>query len=179
MKIIVTSTACLVLFSLFLQGQTLSLSFYDGNGVNILDVEKSQGWVLEDWNTYSNQISLEGLYVLESGLTLGGELGAHRLYYWERRDSYYGYYHWGTMWTYNLGFIVGYTMDKITLKTGIDLRDYSDGSGIAPGFLFAGDYAIQLADKLSIPIGIRADVIMAKALTVSPNLIIGLRYRIL
>ena len=74
-------------------GQHLNLSLYDGNGINLLDVQKSQGMALSDWNTYSNEIVIEGLYILESGFTIGGELGGHRLYYWEYPDSYYSYYH--------------------------------------------------------------------------------------
>ena len=162
----------------FSRAQHLSVSLYDGNGINILDVEKSEGYTLTDWNTYSNQIVIEGLLVKENGFTLGAELGAHRLYYWERREIYYGNYIWSTLWTYNLGGIIGYTTHNFAIKAGLDLRDYADGSGVAVGFLTAADYAIPLGDKFAIPVGIRADFIPANAFTVSLNLTVGFRYRI-
>ena len=91
-----------------MKAQSLSVTLYNANGTNILDVEQSEEYELEDWNTYSNETLIEFSRTSENGFILGGEFGAHRLYYWERRDSYTGYYYWATLWTYHLGGVVGY-----------------------------------------------------------------------
>lgn len=176
MKTLAISFILLVCLLLSTFGQHLNLSLYDGNGINLLDVQKSTGIALTDWNTYSNEIMIEGLYQLESGFIIGGELGAHRLYYWEYKDYIYNYYHWGTLWTHNIGAIVGYSVNNFTLKTGLDLCSYADGSGTAVGFLFAADYGISLGKRLAIPIGFRTDFISATAFTTSPQIYLGLRY---
>ena len=153
----------------------MNIALYNANGVNILDVEKSEDYELEDWNTYSNETLIEFTRVNDQGLILGGEFGAHRLYYWERRDTYYGYYYWGTQWTYHLGGLVGYALnEKISLKTGLNFRYYSDGSGIAVAIPIFADYGIRLTDRLSLPVGIRTDAIFANAFTFSLNISIGL-----
>ena len=169
----------IVISTSVMQAQSMNIALYNANGVNLLDVEKSEEYELEDWNTYSNETLVEFTKVNDRGLILGGEFGAHRLYYWERRDSYYGYYYWGTQWTYHLGGLVGYTQnEKLSLKTGLNFRFYSDGSGIAVAIPIAADYGIRLSDRLTLPVGIRTDAIFANAFTFSINILVGLRYQI-
>ena len=172
------------LFSLFsfisLHSQNLNITIYNANGVNILDVEQSEEYELEEWDTYSNETLIEFTRISEKGFILGGEFGAHRLYYWERREPYYGYFIWGTLWTYHLGGIVGYApFERLFLKTGLNFRYYGDGSGIAVAIVpIAVDYGIRLSDRFSLPVGIRTDAIFANAFTISLNLAVGLRYQI-
>lgn len=163
-----------------IKAQSLKIAIYNANGTNILDVEQSEEYELEDWNTYSNETLIEFTRISENGLILGGEFGAHRLYYWERRDSYTGYFYWATLWTYHLGGLVGYTPnEKLSFKTGLNFRYYGDGSGIAVAIvpIFA-DYGIRLTDRLSLPVGVRTDAIFANAFTFSLNISVGLRYQI-
>jgi hypothetical protein len=163
-----------------IQSQSMNISLYNANGINILDVENSEEYELEDWDTYSNETLIEFIRISEKGFIVGGEFGAHRLYYWERREPYYGYFIWGTLWTYHLGGLIGYSLnDKLWLKTGLNFRYYGDGSGIAFAIVpLSVDYAIRLSDRLSIPVGIRTDAIFANAFTFSINLALGLRYQI-
>lgn len=158
----------------------MNIAIYNANGVNILDVEQSEEYELEEWDTYSNETLVEYTRISKKGLIIGGEFGAHRLYYWERSEPYYGYFIWGTLWTNNLGGMVGYTPIKcLSLKTGLNLRYYGDGSRIAVAIVpISAVYGIRLSDRFSIPVSIRTDTIFANAFTFSLNIAVGLRYQI-
>jgi hypothetical protein len=157
--------------------QSWILGVYSGFGINILDVEKSQDWELEDWNTYSILPYFEALYKLNDRTFLGAEIGAHRQYYWERRDDLTGYYYWGTLWTYNFSVLAETLVkDKLTVKSGLGLRTFSDESGSSVGIMFASDYVLASIGRFVIPLGLRLDFIPANAFTTSVNLTLGLRF---
>ena len=164
----------LLSFPTFSQNYTVGL--YCGFGANILDVEESQGWELEEWDNYSIMPTFEALINLDDKFLIGGELGAHRHYYWERRESGTGYFYWGTIWTYNFGALAEYLVtDKLRLKSGLGFRVFSDGSGSSPGIMAAFDYSVVSFDKLNIPLGLRVDAIPANAFTTSVNITAGVR----
>ena len=155
--------------------QAFNFGIYNGTGINLVDVEKSQGWELVDWNTYSNLTNIQGLFMLNEKLQIGGEVGAHRLYYWERRSPNTGYYSWGTMWTYNVDLLAAASLnEKIVFKAGIGMRTYSDASGSAFAGLASIEYELISFGKFTIPIGLRTDLIMANATTSSINLFLGI-----
>ncbi len=169
--LVLSAMSCKVFSQSFIYG------IYNGNGLNILDVEESEGWTLNDWGTYSNLTSLEGLFKLRDKFLLGGEIGAQRLYYWERRSPSTGYFTWGTRWTYNVGALAATSLidEKLMLKAGAAARIYADGSGTALAVMAALDYALFSFGKFSVPLGFRSDFIMAKAPTVCLNITLGLR----
>jgi hypothetical protein len=181
MKLAASFMVLILLFISNMRAQNLNVAVYNANGTNLLDVEKSEDYELEDWNTYSNETLVEFTRINDNGFILGGEFGIHRLYYWERREPYYGYYIWGTLWTYHVGGLIGFApTEKLSFKTGFNFRYYGDGSGVAFAIVpLAADYKIiKISRHFSIPVGIRTDAIFANAFTFSINLSIGLRYQI-
>jgi len=163
----------------FSKAQDLYAGVNSGIGVNLLDVEKSEGGALSDWNKFSWIGNVEGLVLFPSGYILGAELNIQRLYSYSRFYSPGNYYINGNVWTFHAGAIAGIALtDQLFIKTGANLRIYSDGSGVAPGFMASVDYAIPLMENFSLPIGLRTDLIFANATTFSLNAMIGVRYYI-
>jgi len=150
-----------------------------GIGINVLNVEKSEGGPLNDWNTFSWTANVEGLVLLPSGYLLGAEVNVHRLYSYSRFYAPGNYYINGNIWTYHVGLIGGIALtDNFYVKVGGNLRIYSDGSGVAPGFMAGFDYVLPLSGNFSLPVGFRSDLILGHAITASFNAMVGLRYYI-
>ncbi len=147
-------------------------------GVTVVDVEKAMETVLEDWDQFSYGGFVYGFYPVRDGISIGGEIGFHRLYYWEERygTAYGTYYRWGDISTVFLGPSVKLQKNNFYVQPGIDLRIFTNGSGVVPGILFGAGYEILLTENLTLPVGIRADVIFGSATPIPLNASIGIAY---
>ena len=160
-------------------GQELYGTVNSGIGINILNVEKSEGGPLNDWNKFSWIGNVEGLVLLNSGYLIGAEVNIHRLYSYSRFNTLGNYYTKGNIWTYHVGAIVGIaSSDNLFVKAGGNLRIFSDGSGVAPGLMAAFDYSFPLLDNFSLPVGLRSDLLFGTAISLSFNATVGIRYYI-
>ncbi|RPI44399.1 MAG: hypothetical protein EHM46_02905, partial [Bacteroidetes bacterium] len=133
------------------RGQFTSFGFVAGAGHTVIDIEKAISWSpLEEWDRIAIILKGSADYALGKGLSLSGEFGVNRLYYWEYRwsDGYYSGSRWRSEWTTNLGIglrkVVG---ESIFLQAGAGVHIFNDGSGTVPGLVFGGGYELKPAGR--------------------------------
>ncbi len=147
-------------------------------GITIVDVEKAMEKVLTDWDQFSYGGNIYGMYHLNDGFAAGLEAGFNKLYYWEEYYGYGGYYRWGDISTIMIGPLVELAKNRLYVQSGLNLRIFTNGSGTVPALMFGCGYRIDLPGSLSLPVGLRADIVFGSATPVPVNLAIGLRYAI-
>jgi hypothetical protein len=167
-----------IFFSLNGFAQKLDVGINAIAGFTVVDVEEAMGTSLTDWDQFSYGGNIYGLYRLNDGIAAGFETGFHRLYYWEEYYGYGGYYRWGDESTIMFGPLVELSRNKIYGQCGLNLRIFTDGSGTVPGFMFGCGYKIALPGKLSLPIGLRTDVVFGSATPIAVDLTVGLRFSV-
>ena len=162
-------------------GQFRSAGIALGFGGTLVDVEKAVEWDnLEEWDTWAIILKAAGEYKLSDGLSLGGEFGANRLYYWEYRysDGTYTNYRYGTEWTVNLGVnLTKYFSENFYIKGGAGLHFFISG-GTVPGLLAAAGYNLNIGEKLILPLELRIEPVFGNATPVPVLFGTGLRYRL-
>ena len=168
-----------VIFSVNIFPQKLEIGLNAIAGYTIVDVETAMERILTDWDQFSYGGNIYALYGLKENLMIGLETGFHRLYYWEEYYGYGGYYRWEDISTIHFGPKAELKAGKLFLQTGLNLRIFTNGSGTVPALMFGGGYKIPISDALSIPIGIRTDVIFGSATPIAVNLTMGVRYALL
>lgn len=147
-------------------------------GYTIVDVEEAMETVLTEWDQFSYGGNIHGLYHINDEVGAGFEAGYHRLYYWEEYYSYGGYYRWGDISTILFGPLVELTKNKMYARSGLNLRIFTNGSGTVPALMLGCGYRIALQDKLSLPVGLRTDVVFGSATPIAVNLTLGIRYAV-
>ncbi len=145
-------------------------------GYTIVNVQTAMEKVLTDWNQFSYGGNVYGLFGLKENLSVGLETGFHQLYFWEEYYGYGGYYRWGDISTIHLGPIAELKANNLFAQTGLNLRFFINGSGIVPALMFGGGYKIPLTGSISLPVGVRADVVFGSATPIAVNLTIGIRF---
>ena len=162
-------------------GQFRNVGITIGAGGTIVDVEKAVEWEdLEEWDTWAIILKATGEYRISEGLSLGGEFGANRLYYWEYRwsDGTYSDTRYNTEWTVNLGIsLIKYFGENFYAKGGAGLHFFVSGGTVA-GLLGAAGYNFNLSDKLIVPLEIRIEPIFGNSTPVPVVLGTGFRYRL-
>lgn len=170
-----------LIFSLKSYSQSIELSANGLLGVTLLDVESALDTELEDWSTFSYGFYAQGAYEFWDDIHLGIELGYHRLYYWEEsyNASGYGtYYRWNNAATVFFGPYAKAKYNNFFGLAGLNIRIFTDESGVVPGLLLGGGYEIEINDMLSVPLGLRTDIVFGSGVPVAINLMFGLKYTI-
>ncbi len=175
-------TLFMLLFLILSNGfsQKIEISINAIAGTTIIDVESALQTTLEDWNTFSYGGYILGMYRLNDLLLVGIDAGYHRLYYWEERylaSGYGTYYRWGDVSTMHAGPVIEICKHRLFLQAGGNIRIFTDESGVVPGIMGAAGYDIKLSEKLSVPLGLRADVVFGSGTPVAVNFSFGLKYR--
>ncbi len=169
------------IFSINSYSQSIELSANGLLGVTFVDVESALDTELEDWNTFSYGFYAQGTYEFWDGIFIGAELGYHRLYYWEEAylaGGMYRNYRWNNAATIHFGPVVEAKSNNFFGLAGLNLRIFTDDSGVAPGLMFAGGYKIKIGDMFAIPLGIRTDIVFGSGVPVALNLMFGFKYTI-
>lgn len=174
MKTIVLLSAFLLIIT-DINAQKLEISVNARGGGTIVDVAEAMGYVMEDWNTWCYGGYIQGLYSPNNYVSFGIDLGYQQLYYYEYRN-YYGYYNWGNIGTFHVGPVLKLEAFNLYGEGGVHLHIFYNG--VVPGIMLAGGYKIPVSDRLSIPLGLRGDVIFGSATPIAATLILGLSYKI-
>ncbi|MBN2610067.1 MAG: hypothetical protein JXB00_00775 [Bacteroidales bacterium] len=148
-------------------------------GFTMVDVESAMEKVLTDWDQFCYGGVFYGFYNYRENLAIGFEAGFQRLYYWEEYYDYGwgGYYRWGDINTIHFGPVAELGKNNLYLQGGLNIRIFTNGSGISPGLLIGGGYKFALSDRIILPVGFRTDVIFGSATPVAFNLSVGIRYK--
>ena len=161
----------------------VNLSLVTGFGATAVDVEKAiESDQLEDWNTFSYSFILNGEKKVKDNLSLACEFGYQKLYYWEEyylSTSGYRYYRWGDVATIILGGTGRlHVSEKASVFSGLNIRIFTDGSGVTPAIPIGGEYTVWSREKIEIPIGLRTDVVFGNAVPIAFNIFGRLRYNL-
>jgi hypothetical protein len=159
--------------------QKVEISVSGIAGITLIDVESALDAQLEDWSTFSYGGYLLGMYRLNNTFLVGIDAGYHRLYYWEeiyQASGYGNYYRWGDAATIHAGPIVELRKNHAYLQAGGNLRIFTDESGTVPAIMAVAGYDIELSENISIPIGLRTDVVFGSGVPISIDLSIGFKY---
>ncbi|MEA3462850.1 MAG: hypothetical protein U9R49_13265, partial [Bacteroidota bacterium] len=162
--------------------QFRSFGLVAGAGYTAVDIEEAIGWSpLEEWDHIAVIIKAVAEYELLPTLTLVGEIGENRLYYWEYRysDGYYSGTRWRSEWTTNIGISFKKLMNNaLYLQAGTGVHIFNDGTGTVLGFLLGAGYEWELSDRFVVPLGLRIEPVFANAIPVSFLLHSGIRYNL-
>jgi hypothetical protein len=161
----------------------INLSLTTGFGATAVDVEKAiKSDQLEDWNTFSYSVIVAGEKKVKDNLSVAGEFGWQQLYYWEEyylSTSGYRYFRWGDVATIILGGTGRlHVNEKFSVFSGLNIRIFTDESGITPGIPFGGEYIVFSKGKIDIPVGLRTDIVFGNAVPIVFNIFGRLRYNL-
>lgn len=180
-KYLLSLILCIVcFFYTFSRDYNFTINAYLGG--TIVDVAEAIGYEMEEWDNFSFGISATGTKNIDDDFSIGGEVGFHRLYYYEyiydypSQVGYDNYSIWGTISTVYLGPVAELLNDKRYLQGGLNLHIFTDGSGISPGILLGGGFRFELDNDMVIPIGGRIEIIFGSATPVSINLVSGISF---
>jgi len=175
MKTIVSTFLFVVILSTA-SAQFKSAGVLIGGGYTAINVEKAlEPTVLSDWNNFSLVFKALGEYQINENIILGAELGGNRLYYWEYPVPGVSYYRWRTEWTTNLVvYFMKYFNGNLFVQAGAGIHGFHNGTVV--GLLIGGGYSIMVADRFSIPLGLRIEPIFGTGTPIAINLGSGVRY---
>ena len=170
----------MLLLSFSAYSQLTSFSLQTGAGYTIVDIEKAIDETdLEDWDNIALMFKGSVEYGLKNGLSLVGEIGSNRLYYWEYfwSDGFYSGYRYRAEWTTNFGVQIKKRMgNKAFILAGPGLHIFNDGSGVVPAIVASGGINIPLGGKLSLPVMLRIESVFGNSVPTSLILGTGLTY---
>ena len=159
--------------------QFTSAGLVFGAGYTIVDIEDAIDYSpLEDWDHIAIIFKAVAEYQMNPGLFRVGEIGEHRLYYWEYRwtDGYYGGTRWRSEWTTNFGISVKKMMNEnVFIQGGAAVHIFNSG-GTVLGLLLAAGYDIAFGDQFTVPIGIRVEPVFGSGIPISILANTGIRY---
>ncbi len=160
-----------------------NMSFTAGVGATAVDVEKAiNSDQLENWNTFSYGVLLNGEKKMLGGMFFSGELGWQKLYYWEEyylNTSGYRNYRWGAVATVILGGLARMPFtERFSGFGGLNIRVFTDESGTSLALPFGVQYKAYSSGNVEVPVGFRTDVVFGSAIPIAFNLTLGLRYNL-
>ena len=176
-------TVFVVLFSMFtsicVSAQFRSFGIVVGAGHTIVDVEKMFDRDLEEWDNIGIVLKATGEYSLQNGFSMGGEIGANRLYYWEYRwsDGTYSGTRYRSEWTTNL-LVHGtkYFGENFFVQAGPGVHIFNDGSGTVLGLMTATGYNLNIGENFQIPLGLRIEFVFGEGTPIPVMLATGFKY---
>ncbi len=138
---------------------------------------------LVGWDHFNYKGLLQIYKKVRSDLHVGGEVGFHRLYYWEKKfyPSLTGSarWNWGTICTIQTGGLVKRIIAyQYYVITGASAHVFLNGTGVTIGFPFAIGHEIKLSNKVIIPVEFRLDIIFGKAVPIGLGGGIGIQYHL-
>lgn len=167
----------------------ISVNLQNNFGYTIVDVSQAIGIPkyshitdegLVDWNQFNYKGLVQILFNRSEDISLGLELGFHRLYYWEEKYIPSGLsprWRWGTIWTMQLGALVRRTIvSHYYVMAGSGLHIFLNGSGATIGFPLAIGHELPISEAFTIPIEFRIDIIFGKAIPISLGGGVGLKF---
>jgi hypothetical protein len=160
-RIIVLILSILIFTPSFSQGMQIQVQA--GYGATLVNVKKITGDDKTIYNTYSYEFLLQALVKSKHAkLKWLPEIGMHRLYYYSSPTPTLRN---GTVWTAHGGLgIERSILNYYYLQTGVNLSYFLDGSGLAPGLMGGIGFKIPVSSKFVIPLGVRLDILFAKAI---------------
>jgi len=181
----------LVLLMLGLLQAQISVIIQNNFGYTLVDVSEAmeipeyseitdEGLV--DWNQFNYKGLIQIFKQNDQSYSLGGELGIHRLYYWEKKfyPSINSSARWnrGTIWTAQAGVLIKKTIaEQYYLMTGASLHFFLNGSGTTVGFPIAMGHEIRLSKIITIPVEFRMDMIFGKSTPIGLGGGVGIQYK--
>jgi hypothetical protein len=154
--------------------QAIQIQFQAGFGATIVDVKKITGDVQTNYNTYSYEFLLQGLIKSKHDkFRWISEIGMHRLYYYNSAPLWRS----RTVWTTHAGFGIERSIFNYGyLQAGANVRYFLEGSVVTPGLMGGVGLKIPVSRKIMIPLGLRLDVVFAKATPSSLCVYTGLQF---
>ena len=153
------------------------------NAMDIPEYSEITDEGLVEWDRFNYKGLLQVFKKKQGNLLIGGELGIHRLYYWEKKfyPSIYSSarWNWGTIWTAQAGGLVkGIIASQYYVMTGGSLHLFLNGTGVTIGFPFAVGHEIRITENVTIPAEFRIDIIFGKAIPMGLGGGAGVQYQI-